>query len=285
MCRVSRGSGFEGRCHRYRCWGAPKAKPPQRRWRRPPQLILGCLASRDPAATPLTASPELAPRGPLLWRSHTSSHGRSGCSQPAEMAYTFKDDGSAMTYFREYNKEVGTGDKTLVGNWVEERALRDDIKTGRYMLWANPDPDPRAAQKTYTKFTTRPDALETYRRTVFHSDVSPQSRTFFSLSLFATRCPSRPAALSPPRRRRRALAAHTVGGGCDGEQGDGPGLLRLQEPGEGRADGAHGEAGTGAGGSAPQTTAASSSPSRPRRRPARCVRAPSFVVKRSHPVC
>ncbi len=40
------------------------------------------------------------------------------------MAYTFKDDGHALTYYREYNKEVGTGDKTLVGNWVEERALR-----------------------------------------------------------------------------------------------------------------------------------------------------------------
>ena len=35
------------------------------------------------------------------------------------MAYTFKDDGASLTYFRDYNKEVGTGDKTLVGNWVE----------------------------------------------------------------------------------------------------------------------------------------------------------------------
>ena len=46
------------------------------------------------------------------------------------MSYTFKDDGASLTYYREYNKEVGTGDKTLVGNWVEERALRDTIDTG-----------------------------------------------------------------------------------------------------------------------------------------------------------
>jgi len=89
------------------------------------------------------------------------------------MAYTFKDDGSALTYYREYNKEVGTGDKTLVGNWVEERALRDTIKTGRYHLWANPDPDPKAPQQTFTKFTTRPDSLDTYNRTLVHSDHTP----------------------------------------------------------------------------------------------------------------
>ncbi|KAL1504125.1 hypothetical protein AB1Y20_010535 [Prymnesium parvum] len=89
------------------------------------------------------------------------------------MSYTFKDDGSAMTYYREYNKEVGTGDKTLVGNWVEERALRDEIRTGRYQLWANPDPDPKATQKSFTKFTTRPDALDSYYRTIVHSDHVP----------------------------------------------------------------------------------------------------------------
>ena len=91
------------------------------------------------------------------------------------MAYTFKDDGSALTYYREYNKEVGTGDQTLVGNWVEERALRDAIATGRYKLWTNPDPDPKAPQKAYTKFTPRPDSLDTYRRTVVHSDHTPSA--------------------------------------------------------------------------------------------------------------
>lgn len=89
------------------------------------------------------------------------------------MAYTFKDDGSTLTYYREYNKEVGTGDKTLVGNWVEERALRDAVETGRYKLWCNPSTDPKAPQETYTKFTTRPDTLNTYRRTVVHSDHTP----------------------------------------------------------------------------------------------------------------
>lgn len=91
------------------------------------------------------------------------------------MAYTFKDDGSALTYYREYNKEVGTGDKTLVGNWVEERALREDIKTGRYKLWTNPDPDPQAPQQTLTKFQTRSEVLDTYRRTTSHSDHVPPS--------------------------------------------------------------------------------------------------------------
>ena len=89
------------------------------------------------------------------------------------MAYTFKDDGASLTYYREYNKEVGTGDKTLVGNWVEERALRDVIDTGRYKLWVNSTTDPKAHQQTFTKFTTRPDVVDTYRRTVVHSDHTP----------------------------------------------------------------------------------------------------------------
>merc|ERR1712086_746400 len=55
----------------------------------------------------------------------------------ASMAYTFKDDGGTMTYYREYNKEVLDKNDTLVGNWVEERALRDQIGTGRYALWVN----------------------------------------------------------------------------------------------------------------------------------------------------
>ena len=131
------------------------------------------------------------------------------------MAYTFKDDGSAMTYFREYNKEVGTGDKTLVGNWVEERALRDDIKTGRYMLWANPDPDPKAAQKTFTKFTTRPDALETYRRTVFHSDVSPRpNRRFPSRGRQGAESGGFLFALHAPRAETASAEASAVGSGA-----------------------------------------------------------------------
>lgn len=91
------------------------------------------------------------------------------------MAYTFKDDGASLTYYREYNKEVGTGDKTLVGNWVEERALRDVIDTGRYKLWVNPTSDAKAHQQTFTKFTTRPDVNSTYQRTVTHSDHTPSA--------------------------------------------------------------------------------------------------------------
>ena len=91
------------------------------------------------------------------------------------MAYTFKDDGAALTYYREYNKEVGTGDRTLVGNWVEERALRDSIETGRYKLWVDPSGDGKVKQQTYTKFTTRPDAIDTYQRTLVHSDHTPSA--------------------------------------------------------------------------------------------------------------
>ena len=89
------------------------------------------------------------------------------------MAYTFKDDGASLTYYREYNKEIGTGDKTLVGNWVEERSLRAVIDTGRYKHWVNSTEDPKAHQQTFTKFTTRPDVVDTYRRTVVHSDHTP----------------------------------------------------------------------------------------------------------------
>ena len=71
----------------------------------------------------------------------------------ASMAYTFKDDGGTMTYYREYNKEVLEKNETLVGNWVEERALRDQIGTGRYathlQLW--PPTSKRAGQGLGTR--------------------------------------------------------------------------------------------------------------------------------------
>ena len=93
------------------------------------------------------------------------------------MSYTFKDDGSSLTYYREYNKEVGTGDKTLIGNWVEERALRDVVDTGRYKLWVDPMNPGNISHKsqTFTKFTTRPDVHGTYQRTVVHSDHTPSA--------------------------------------------------------------------------------------------------------------
>jgi len=100
---------------------------------------------------------------------------------PAEansMAYTFKDDGGSMTYYREYNKEVLDKNETLVGNWVEERALRDQIGTGRYALWVNTGDEKSVAnvkQQTFTKFTTRPDALDTFSRTLAHSDHTPSA--------------------------------------------------------------------------------------------------------------
>ena len=64
--------------------------------------------------------------------------------------------------------------ETLVGNWVEERALKEQIGTGRYQLWVTKGDEksvPTQLQKTYTKFTTRPDALDTFSRTLAHSDV------------------------------------------------------------------------------------------------------------------
>ena len=83
------------------------------------------------------------------------------------------------TYYREYNKECnGTGDKTLVGNWVEERALREREATGRYRVWVNQEDDPEQLQKTYTKKTERPDAgssLNTFSRTFAHDESVPVS--------------------------------------------------------------------------------------------------------------
>ena len=103
---------------------------------------------------------------------------RLRCSGRAAMAYTFKDDGGRMTYYREYNKEVLDKNDTLVGNWVEERALRDQIGTGRYALWVNTGDEKSVAtkkQQTFTKFTTRPDALDTFSRTLMHSDHTPSA--------------------------------------------------------------------------------------------------------------
>jgi len=94
------------------------------------------------------------------------------------MAYTFKDDGAMLTYYREYNKEVNAKDNTLVGNWVEERALKEEIGTGRYALWVNKGDEKSAAtekQRTFTKFVTRPDALDTFSRTLAHSEHTPSA--------------------------------------------------------------------------------------------------------------
>ena len=118
------------------------------------------------------------------------------------MAYTFKDDGVSMTYYREYNKEVNDKNETLVGNWVEERALRDQIQTGRYQLWVDNSDDPRKTSKTFTKFTQRPDALDTYTRTLVHSEVRPHlapALIFVALFLDSLASPARPSCGSTRR--------------------------------------------------------------------------------------
>ena len=126
----------------------------------------------------------------------------SAASPHPTMAYTFKDDGARLTYFRDYNKEVGTGDNTLVGNWVEERALRDMVETGRYKQWVNPSGDPLAPQKTYHRLEPRPDTLDTYRRTVVHSDHTP-SEDYETTNEFAAKAQS--AYVYPPKGAREAL--------------------------------------------------------------------------------
>ena len=131
------------------------------------------------------------------------------------MSYTFKDDGASLTYYREYNKEVGTGDKTLVGNWVEERALREAVTTGRYKMWVNPTEDPKGPQQTFTKFTTRPDVLDTYRRTVVHSDHTPSAEFITSNQVpdpgYAVYTnPGMGAREALLEERARALAARSV---------------------------------------------------------------------------
>lgn len=51
--------------------------------------------------------------------------------------------------------------------------LAEEIGTGRYKLWANPSQDPKAPQRTFSKSATRPDDLDTYRRTMLHSEYTP----------------------------------------------------------------------------------------------------------------
>jgi len=64
-----------------------------------------------------------------------------------------------------------------VGNWVEERALRDTAEaTGRYKLWVNKSDEPSAPQKTFTFSSERPDtgaSLNTFSRTFAHEEAVP----------------------------------------------------------------------------------------------------------------
>ena len=48
----------------------------------------------------------------------------------------------------------------------------------RYALWVNTGDEKSVAtnkQQTFTKFTTRPDALDTFSRTLAHSDHTPSA--------------------------------------------------------------------------------------------------------------
>ncbi len=86
-----------------------------------------------------------------------------------------KDSTDTLTFFRDYNKEVGNGDLTLVGNWVEERALRHNEGTGRYKQWARPD---NLGSVIFSKSRPRPDggdANNTFRRTMLGSEYLPAS--------------------------------------------------------------------------------------------------------------
>merc|ERR1712216_461025 len=65
------------------------------------------------------------------------------------MSYVFKDDKNLGTNYRDYNKE--DNDKCLIGNWVEERALKEDVGTFRYPKWVNADPDQTIQDSRYTK--------------------------------------------------------------------------------------------------------------------------------------
>ena len=135
--------------------------------------------SRCPLLLPLATARESVAHGVARPASESvAPRLRLRCSGRAAMAYTFKDDGGRMTYYREYNKEVLDKNDTLVGNWVEERALREQIGTGRYALWVNTGDEKSVAtnkQQTFTKFTTRPDALDTFSRTLAHSDHTPSA--------------------------------------------------------------------------------------------------------------
>merc|ERR1712093_125800 len=87
------------------------------------------------------------------------------------MAYTFKDDGTKMTYYRDYNKVAN--DSCLVGNWVEERALKESTETFRYKLWTDPTHDPKKSDDTHSRLNGRPDVSDTAKRVVYHSYHQP----------------------------------------------------------------------------------------------------------------
>ena len=79
------------------------------------------------------------------------------------------------TYYKDYNKVTGQ-QSTLVGNWYEERALKDTTGQMRSTQWVSPsDPSLQgAAEPMHTKAKGHPDLEDTTMRVFFHSDyVAP----------------------------------------------------------------------------------------------------------------
>lgn len=79
------------------------------------------------------------------------------------------------TYYKDYNKVTGQ-QSTLVGNWFEERALKDTTGQMRSTQWVSPsDPSLQGVvEPMHTKSKGHPDLEDTTMRVFFHSDyVAP----------------------------------------------------------------------------------------------------------------
>ncbi|KAG8469762.1 hypothetical protein KFE25_006217 [Diacronema lutheri] len=92
------------------------------------------------------------------------------------MAYTFKDSDADKTFFKDYNK-VDVHESTLVGNWHEERALKQMTGQMRSTQWVAPSSEAHQgdAEPMRTKMKGHPDLQDTTMRVFFHSDyVEPK---------------------------------------------------------------------------------------------------------------
>mmetsp|Transcript_38994 Transcript_38994/g.90313 ORF Transcript_38994/g.90313 Transcript_38994/m.90313 type:complete len:268 (+) Transcript_38994:101-904(+) len=87
------------------------------------------------------------------------------------MAYTFKDSSIDKTYYKDYNKVDGQ-QAVLVGNWAEERALKESTGQMRSTQWVEPSSAmlQGVAEPSHTKMKGHPDMEDTTMRVFFHSD-------------------------------------------------------------------------------------------------------------------
>ncbi|KAJ1624465.1 hypothetical protein T492DRAFT_1046912 [Pavlovales sp. CCMP2436] len=102
------------------------------------------------------------------------------------MAYTFKDSSIDKTYYKDYNKVDGQ-QAVLVGNWAEERALKESTGQMRSTQWVEPSSAmlQGVAEPSHTKMKGHPDMEDTTMRVFFHSDAHRDSLFLVESGLLA----------------------------------------------------------------------------------------------------